>query len=113
MQTLEALGRAYKFRLDVPFEKLPLEIQHMLFYGSGKQSVRFSYADGVRDYDVNKPFEGIIRNLERRFKETESEWAREEIGRFMSGDALRGLPRHASATRSRSPSRSTCRRSLR
>ena len=84
MQTLEALGRAYKFRLDVAFEKLPLEIQHMLFYGSGKQSVRFSYADGVRDYDVNKPFEGIIRNLERRFKETESEWAREEIGRFMS-----------------------------
>ena len=84
MQTLEALGRAYKFRLDVAFEKLPLEIQQMLFYGSGKQSVRFSYADGVRDYDVNKPFEGIIRNLERRFKETESEWAREEIGRFMS-----------------------------
>ena len=84
MQTLEALGRSFKFRLDVAFEKLPLEIQHMLFYGSGKQSVRFSYADGVRDYDVNKPFEGIIRNLERRFKETESEWAREEIGRFMS-----------------------------
>ena len=84
MQTLEALGRAYKFRLDVAFEKLPLEIQQMLFYGSGKESVRFSYADGVRDYDVNKPFEGIIRNLERRFKETESEWAREEIGRFMS-----------------------------
>ena len=84
MQTLEALGRAYKFRLDVAFDKLPLEIQQVLFYGSGKDSVRFSYADGVRDYDVNKPFEGIIRNLERRYKETESEWAREEIGRFMS-----------------------------
>ena len=84
MQTLEALGRHYKFRLDVSFEKLPLEVQHMLFYGSGKESVRFSYADGVRAYDVNKPFEGIIRNLERRYKETESEWAREEIGRFMS-----------------------------
>ncbi|MCX8254521.1 ATPase and DNA damage recognition protein of nucleotide excision repair excinuclease UvrABC [Beijerinckiaceae bacterium RH AL1] len=84
MQTLEALGRHFKFRLDVPFEKLPLEIQHMLFYGSGKESIRFSYADGVRAYDVNKPFEGIIRNLERRYKETESEWAREEIGRFMA-----------------------------
>ncbi len=84
MQTLEALGRAFKFRLDLPFEKLPLEIQQMLLYGSGKQSVRFSYADGVRDYDVNKPFEGVIRNLERRYKETESEWAREEIGRFMA-----------------------------
>ena len=84
MQTLEALGRHFKFRLDLAFEKLPLEIQQMLFYGSGRQSIRFSYADGVRDYDVNKPFEGIIRNLERRYKETESEWAREEIGRFMS-----------------------------
>ena len=84
MQTLESLGRAYKFRLDVAFEKLPLEIQHMIFYGSGRQSVRFSYADGVRDYDVNKPFEGVISNLERRYKETESEWAREEIGRFMT-----------------------------
>ena len=84
MQTLESLGRAYKFRLDVAFEKLPLEIQHMIFYGSGRQNVRFSYADGVRDYDVNKPFEGVISNLERRYKETESEWAREEIGRFMS-----------------------------
>ena len=84
MQTLEALGRAYKFRLDVAFETLPAEVRQMLLYGSGKQSVRFSYADGVRDYDVNKPFEGIIRNLERRFKETESDWAREEIGRFMA-----------------------------
>ena len=84
MQTLEALGRHFKFRLDTAFEKLPLEVRQMLFYGSGKTSVRFSYEDGSRAYDVNKPFEGIIRNLERRYKETESEWAREEIGRFMS-----------------------------
>ncbi|WP_158809479.1 excinuclease ABC subunit UvrA [Beijerinckia sp. L45] len=84
LQTLEALGRHFKFRLDTAFEKLPLEIQQMLFYGSGRTSVRFSYEDGARAYDVNKPFEGVISNLERRFKETESEWAREEIGRFMS-----------------------------
>jgi excinuclease ABC subunit A len=84
LQTLEALGRHFKFRMDVAFEKLPLEVQQMIFYGSGRTSVRFSYEDGARAYDVNKPFEGVIRNLERRFKETESEWAREEIGRFMS-----------------------------
>ncbi len=87
MQTLEALGRHFKFRLDVAFEKLPLEVRQMLLYGSGKTSVRFSYQDGSRAYDVNKPFEGIISNLERRYKETESEWAREEIGRFMSATA--------------------------
>ncbi len=84
MQTLEALARAYGFRLDVSFDKLPLNIRHLIFYGSGRDSVRFTYADGARAYDVNKPFEGVIRNLERRFKETESEWAREEIGRFMA-----------------------------
>ena len=84
MQTLEALGRAYHFRLDVSFETLPSTVRDMLLYGSGKESVRFSYADGVRDYEVNKPFEGVIRNLERRYKETDSEWAREEIGRFMA-----------------------------
>ena len=84
MQTLEALGRHFKFRLDTAFDKLPLPIQQMIFYGSGRDSVRFSYEDGSRAYDVNKPFEGVIRNLERRYKETESEWAREEIGRFMS-----------------------------
>ena len=84
MQTLEALARAYGFRLDVSFDKLPLDVRQLIFYGSGRDSVRFSYADGGRAYDVNKPFEGVIRNLERRFKETESEWAREEIGRFMA-----------------------------
>ncbi len=84
MQTLEALSRAYDFRLDVSFAKLPEEIRQLIFYGSGKNSVRFSYADGARAYDVNKPFEGVIRNLERRYKETESEWARDEIGRFMA-----------------------------
>ena len=84
LQTLEALGRHFKFRLDTPFEKLPLELQQMVLYGSGRDAVRFSYVDGVRAYDVNKPFEGVIRNLERRHKETDSELIREDIGRFMS-----------------------------
>jgi len=46
--------------------------------------VRFAYDDGLRSYEVKKPFEGVVNNLERRWKETESDWAREEIGRFMS-----------------------------
>jgi excinuclease ABC subunit A len=47
----------------------------------------------LRAYEVTKPFEGVVRNLERRFRETESEWAREEIGAVHGGDALRGLRR--------------------
>ena len=56
----------------------------MILYGSGDEEVRFSYDDGLRAYEVRKPFEGVVKNLERRHKETESEWSREEIERFMT-----------------------------
>ena len=55
-----------------------------ILYGTGKEEVRFSYDDGMRAYEVTKPFEGVIPNLERRWKETDSDWARDEIGKFMS-----------------------------
>ncbi len=84
LQTLESLAKHYKFRLDTPFEALPEHIQEILFYGSGEDPIRFSYNDGLRSYDVKKPFEGIISNLERRYHETESDWAREDIARFMT-----------------------------
>ncbi|MGJ0509266.1 MAG: excinuclease ABC subunit UvrA [Methylocystis sp.] len=84
MQTLEALGRHYKFRLDTPWEELPKKAQNVILFGSGAEEIKFSYDDSFRAYDVKKPFEGVVINLERRYKETDSEWAREEIGRFMS-----------------------------
>ncbi|WP_084705206.1 excinuclease ABC subunit UvrA [Beijerinckia mobilis] len=83
-QTLEALANHFKFRLDTPYEKLDDKIQHMLLYGSGAEPVHFLYEDNSRAYDVTKPFEGVLRNLERRYRETDSEWTREEIGRFMT-----------------------------
>ena len=83
-QTLEALGKHYKFRLDTPFDALPPATKKVLFYGTGDEAVKFSYDDGLRAYNVTKPFEGVISNLERRYIETESEWAREEISRFMA-----------------------------
>jgi excinuclease ABC subunit A len=84
LQTLEALGKHFKFRLDVRFEKLPEQARDVILYGSGEEAVRFTYDDGLRSYDVVKPFEGVIGNLERRFHETESEWAREDIARYMT-----------------------------
>jgi excinuclease ABC subunit A len=84
MQTLEALGKHYKFRLDTPWEDLPKKAQNVILFGSGSEEIRFSYDDSFRAYDVKKPFEGVVINLERRYKETDSEWAREEIGRYMS-----------------------------
>ena len=84
VQTLEALGSHFGFKLDTRWERLPEKAREVILFGSGKEEVRFAYNDGVRAYHVNKPFEGIVTNLERRFKETESELAREEIGRYMS-----------------------------
>jgi len=83
-QTLEALGRAFKFRVEDRWTKLSPIAQQMILYGTGEQEILFQYSDGNRSYEVKKPFEGVIRNLERRFLETESDWAREEIGRYMT-----------------------------
>ncbi|MEN3930902.1 excinuclease ABC subunit UvrA [Microvirga sp. W0021] len=83
-QTFNALAKHYGFKITTPWEDLPEAAQHAILHGSGKADIRFVYEDGVRNYEVTKPFEGIIPNLERRYKETDSDWAREEISRYMS-----------------------------
>ncbi len=82
-QTLESLARHYKFKLDLRWEALPERIRDIVLFGSGTEDVRFNYDDGARAYGVTKPFEGVVKSLDRRFKETESEFAREEISRYM------------------------------
>jgi excinuclease ABC, A subunit len=83
-QTLEALGRHFDFPVSKPWDELPEKARDIILYGTGDEAVRFAYDDGLRSYEVKKPFEGVVNNLQRRWKETESDWAREEIGRFMS-----------------------------
>ena len=56
----------------------------MILHGSGAEEIRMAYDDGLRSYEVKKPFEGVVANLERRYRETESEWSREEIQRYMT-----------------------------
>ena len=82
-QTLEALAKHYKCKMETKWDALPEAMRQAVLFGTGKEDVTFTYNDGARAYAVTKPFEGVVRNLERRFKETESEWAREEISRFM------------------------------
>src|SRR4051795_1030458 len=82
-QTLNALGKHYRFTLDTKWKELPKKVQEALLYGSGEDDeIRFTYDDGMRSYTTKKPFEGIVTNLERHGKETESEWAREEISKY-------------------------------
>jgi excinuclease ABC subunit A len=84
MQTLEALGRHYKFSLDKPWRDLPEKARQAILYGTGDEEVTFQYDDGLRSYKTTKTFEGVIPNLERRWKETDSAWMREEIERYQS-----------------------------
>jgi excinuclease ABC subunit A len=83
-QTLSALGKHYKFTLDTKWKDLPKKTQDAILYGSGDTEIRFSYDDGLRAYETKRAFEGVVTNLERRFKETESDWAREEISRYFT-----------------------------
>jgi excinuclease ABC subunit A len=84
VQTLEALGKHYKFALDTKWKALPKKTQDAILYGSGEDEIKFVYDDGLRSYTTKKPFEGVVTNLERRFRETESEWAREELGKYFT-----------------------------
>jgi excinuclease ABC subunit A len=84
IQTLTALGKFYKFTLDTKWKDLPKKTQAAILHGSGEDEIKFSYEDGVRSYDTKKPFEGVITNINRRYRETESEWAREELAKYFS-----------------------------
>ena len=83
-QTLTALAKTFQFSLDVAWQKLPERIRNLILYGTGQETVDFIFEDGMRRYEVTKPFEGVVGNLERRFRETDSAWVREELGRFQS-----------------------------
>ena len=83
-QTLQALARHYEFSMDTPFWKLPDQARQVILHGSGGDKIRFIYDDNARKYEVNKTFEGVLPNLERRWRETDSSWVREELGRYQS-----------------------------
>lgn len=83
-QTLQSLADHFKFDLHAPFKKLPDDIKHLILYGSGKTKIPLIFRDEKREYKTNKPFEGVINLLERRLKNTESNWVQEELGRYQS-----------------------------
>jgi excinuclease ABC subunit A len=84
MQVLASLARAYDFELEVAWEKLPEEAQRVILHGTGGKPVTLRFIDGKRSYEVKKPFEGVIGNLNRRMLQTESTWMREELSRYQS-----------------------------
>jgi excinuclease ABC subunit A len=83
-QTLQAIARHYGFSMDAPWRSLPEEAQNVVLRGSGAQKIQFVYDDNARKYEVSKTFEGVMTNLERRWRETDSAWVREEMARYQA-----------------------------
>jgi excinuclease ABC subunit A len=93
LQTMEALARHYKFSMNEAWEDLPKKVRTIILHGSGEEEVKFIYDDGMRRYETKKPFEGVITNMDRRHKETDSDWAREELEKYQAAapcDACKG-----------------------
>ena len=87
-QMLQALADHYDFKLDTPFEKMPDDIQKIVLYGSGKQEIEFKYMNDRGDLVVRKhPFEGILNNMQRRYKETESNAVRDELAKYLNSQS--------------------------
>jgi excinuclease ABC subunit A len=83
-QTLNSLARAFKFSVNTPFRDLPKKAQEVVLYGTGTKAVKMIYADEKRSYTIDRPFEGVMPNMERRFRETDSSWTREELGKYQA-----------------------------
>ena len=84
IQTLQSLARHYGFSLDTPFFELDEKAQDIILFGSDGEVVVMEYDDGLRSYRTKKAFEGVIPNLQRRMRETDSAWIREELGKFQA-----------------------------
>lgn len=87
MQVLGSLAREFGFSLDTPWRDLPGEVQLIILHGTGGKPVTLTFVDGKKSYDVRKPFEGVIGNLNRRMLQTESAWMREELSKYQAAHA--------------------------
>jgi excinuclease ABC subunit A len=83
-QTLTSLAKFFKVKMSTAWEDLPQKVRDAILYGAGESEIEFQYKDGVRAYGVSKSFEGVVRNLERRLRETDSVWVREELSRYQA-----------------------------
>ncbi len=84
LQTLAGIAKRFRAKLQTPWEELPEAMRALILEGSGKEKVALEYDDGLRKYTTERPFEGVLPNLERRWRETESAWVKEELGKYQS-----------------------------
>ena len=87
-QLLTSLAKHFGFEIDQPFKLIPKKFQKVILYGSGKESIKFTYvSERGHNFVRETPFEGVIPNMERRYRETDSQHIREELAKFMSSQS--------------------------
>ena len=84
LQTIEAIAKHYEFDQNTRWKDLPEHVKQVFLYGSGDDEIQFRYDEGGRIYQVTRTFEGVIPNMERRYRETDSNWVREEFEQFQN-----------------------------
>ena len=84
LQTIEAIAKHYEFDASTKWKDLPEHVKQVFLYGSGEEEIAFRYDEGGRVYQVTRVFEGVIPNMERRYRETDSAWIREEFERYQN-----------------------------
>ncbi|GAA6192320.1 excinuclease ABC subunit UvrA [Phaeobacter sp. NW0010-22] len=84
LQTIEAIAKHYEFDKNTAWKDLPAHVKQVFLYGSGEEEIDFRYDEGGRVYQVSRVFEGVIPNMERRYRETDSNWIREEFERYQN-----------------------------
>ncbi len=84
VQTIDSIAKHYGFDKKLPWKDLPSDIQEVFLRGSGKDKIKFRYDEGGRIYEVTRVFEGVVPNMERRYRETDSAWVREEFERYQN-----------------------------
>ena len=89
LQTIEAIAKHYGFSPNAVWKDLPEKVQKVFLYGSGEQEIKFRYDEGGRVYKVSRVFEGVIPNMERRYRETDSNWIRDEFENFQNNRPCR------------------------
>jgi excinuclease ABC subunit A len=83
-QTLQSIARKFKQSMHTPWRDLPDKMRRTILHGSDGEPVHMTYDDGLRQYATDRPFEGVLPNMERRYRETDSAWVREDLGRYQN-----------------------------
>src|ERR1700751_3251972 len=83
-QTLESMAKHFRRSIHTAWQDLPEKMRRTILFGSDGEPIKMTYDDGLRKYTTDRPFEGVLPNMERRFRETDSAWIKEELGRYQS-----------------------------